>query len=89
MVFTFSGILLQYTDYQQEVRYRREMTVHEALAQLVADYPDLRRVLFDGNQALRRSHRLALNGEQLLDSELSRPLGAEDEVCILTAIAGG
>jgi molybdopterin converting factor small subunit len=89
MVFTFSGILLQYTNYQREVRYERDMTVNDALQQLVTDYPGLRRVLLDGNQELRRSHRLALNSEQLCDVDLARPLGREDEICILTAIAGG
>ena len=38
---------------------------------------------------LRKVHRLFLNQDQLCGGELARPVGRDDEVMILTAIAGG
>jgi molybdopterin converting factor small subunit len=64
-------------------------TVQTVLGELVVRFPDLRGVLLDGSGRLRTMHRAFLNGEELLGDEVSRSVGAEDELALLTAIAGG
>jgi molybdopterin converting factor small subunit len=63
--------------------------VAEGIIELVTCMPSLRPVLLDGAGQFRKVHRLFVNQDQLRNDELSRPVGAGDEVMILTAIAGG
>lgn len=55
---------------------------------LFSDYPDLKGLLTQPDGSLRRTLRLAINNE-VVRSDLARPLAAEDAVEIMTAIAGG
>lgn len=88
MKFVISGNLLRFSDFKNQIEIL-EPTVEEGLAVLVASYPALAPVLFGGAGRFREVHRIFLNGEQLTRDELGRGVGAEDEVTILTAIAGG
>ena len=88
MRFSFSGTLMRFVDFQREHAFEAT-TLAGALEALVAAYPQLRPVLYSSSGALRPTHRLFLNGEQVLSDELARPVGAADTVEILTAIAGG
>jgi molybdopterin converting factor small subunit len=83
-----SGVLLRFVDYRKE-RDLDVGTVREALDQLADQHPDLRRVLFDGDGNVRRTHHVYLNGERLGADDLGRQVSERDEVDILTAVAGG
>lgn len=88
MKFHFSGTLLRFTDYQQDVELDAA-TVGAALTKLVETTPTLQPVLYDGHGKVRSAHRLFVNGESITDADLGKPLGPNDTLDILTAIAGG
>ena len=88
MKFVLSGNLLRFSKFQKEIDIPAP-TVAEGITQLIGSLPQLGPVLLDGAGQLRKVHRLFLNQDQLGSAELARPAGANDEVMILTAIAGG
>ncbi len=88
MKFRFSGTLMRFVDFEREQDIAAP-TIAIALDALVAKYPELRGVLFSASNTLRQTHRLFLNGEQVMANELDREVGDDDVVEILTAIAGG
>ncbi len=88
MRFLLSGNLLRFSGFRNELQIAAP-TVEEGLRQLVAGCPGLAPVLFDGEGQFRQVHRLFLNGEQLSRGDLGCASGDDDEVTILTAIAGG
>ena len=88
MKVVLSGNLCRYTDFEGEVDVKATC-VSEALSALVEKFPDLSQVVYDSNGKLRSVHRLYLNGDVLdLDGD-DRKLSEQDELGILTAIAGG
>ena len=88
MKFSMSGNLLRFCQFRQEIEVGGA-TIQEGMNALVEGCPDLRTVLFDGQGRLRQAHRLFHNGDMISRDELSRASGPEDEIAILTAIAGG
>jgi len=88
MKITLSGNLLRFSKFQREIDVTAP-TVAEGLTRLCGDMPQLRPVLLDADGHLRKVHRLFVNRDQLMNDELARTVGADDEVMILTAIAGG
>lgn len=88
MIVVVSGNLRRYTSFEQEVQLDAT-SLRGALAALVARYPGLVPVLYDGDGKLRSVHRLFLNGEVLDVGDDERTLAPTDELGILTAIAGG
>jgi sulfur-carrier protein len=88
MRFILSGNLLRFSEFQNEIAISAP-TVAEGISQLVTTLPKLRPVLLDGAGQLRKVHRLFINQHQLTRDELGRAADADDEVTILTAIAGG
>lgn len=88
MKITLSGNLLRFSKFQREIDIPAP-TVADGIARLCGEIPQLRPVLLDGAGQLRKVHRLFVNQDQLMNDELARPVGANDEVMILTAIAGG
>jgi molybdopterin synthase sulfur carrier subunit len=88
MKFVFSGNLLRFSGFRREVEIQAS-TVGQGLSELVTHCPALAPVLLDGQGQLRAVHRLFLNGEQLTGPELERAAQPDDEVTLLTAIAGG
>ena len=88
MKIVLSGNLRRYTDFEGEVEVTAS-SVLEALNALVQRHPDLQPVLFEGNGQVRSVHRLYLNGDVLEIDEIDHTLDADDELGILTAIAGG
>ena len=87
MRFFISGNLLRFSDFRNEIEVFAH-TIEASLASLVARCPALEPVLF-GSGRLRQVHRLFLNGAQIEGADLGQPVGIDDEVTILTAIAGG
>jgi hypothetical protein len=81
--------LYSYVNYNRNLQYPAASTVADALDRLVGDYPRLRPVLFDGDGKLRHAHQLLINDEQIDRNGMSMGLQPEDELTVLTAIAGG
>jgi hypothetical protein len=88
MRFVLSGNLLRFSGFRREVPIEA-VTVQQGLSALVDGCPGLRPVLLDGEGRLRAVHRLFLNGDPLGPQELGCEARADDEVTLLTAIAGG
>lgn len=92
MKFRFSGTLLRFADYNKEVEIADAKTLSSALDQLIELFPDLRKIVLDSDGSVRGAIKVFLNREQLelrTKSALDRSLQANDEVELLTAIAGG
>jgi molybdopterin synthase sulfur carrier subunit len=87
MNFLFSGSLLRYVGFHRQIDYETT-SLDTALRVLFADYPEIEGMLMNQDGTLRRSLRLAINGE-VVRTELSRALVTTDSVAIMTAIAGG
>ncbi len=88
MRFHFSGTLLRFTDYRQDLDIDAP-TVDAALKALVVENPALQPVLFDGKGRVRSAHRLFVNGDPIGEADLQKALKPEDTLDIITAIAGG
>lgn len=88
MKFRFSGTLMRFVEFEREQQFAAS-TIAGAIEALIAKHPQLRSVLFSASGTLRQTHRLFLNGEQVMANELDRPIKDDDVVEILTAIAGG
>jgi molybdopterin synthase sulfur carrier subunit len=88
MKFVLSGNLLRFSGFRRELEVDAP-TVAQGLTELVARCQGLGPVLLDGEGRLRAVHRLFLNGEQLTGHELEHEAQANDEITLLTAIAGG
>lgn len=88
MIIVLSGNLRRYTDFEGEVEVNAS-TLSDALEALIQRHPALQPVIYDGDGNLRSVHRLYLNGDILEVGDMAHPLGADDELGILTAIAGG
>lgn len=59
------------------------------LEDLCRQYPDFRPQLFDAAGGVQRFVTLFVNGEEIARDALDTPVGSDDEVEILAAIAGG
>lgn len=88
MIVKVRGVLLRFTDYQNEIEVEGK-TVRDGLDQLTELFPKLREVLMDREDAVRATHFIALNGEQLSEDELDRETAEDDRVDIVTAVSGG
>lgn len=88
MNIVLSGNLRRYTDFEGEVELEAA-SIGEALDKLVSRFPDLKPVIYDGSGSLRSVHRLFLNGDVLEGASSDQALRPNDELGILTAIAGG
>jgi hypothetical protein len=95
MKFMFSGALLRFAEFSKEIEIA-EPTLGRALTSLLDARPQLRPVLLDGVQNVRRSHQMFLNGESMdrnyyTDQHARDRLALDpaDSVFFLTAIAGG
>lgn len=88
MIIVLSGNLRRYTDFEDEIEIEAA-TIPKALAALAERFPGIEPVLFDGEGGVRSVHRLYLNGDVLETGDLDRALAPDDELGVLTAIAGG
>ena len=88
MMVRVSGALLRFTDYRRVISVPAP-TVEAGLTRLADEYRPLKPVLFDREGKVRATHRIFLNGEQLMADQLSRPAGDADSVDLLLAVSGG
>jgi molybdopterin synthase sulfur carrier subunit len=64
-------------------------TVRECIEAVEARYPGFQELVVDARGELRRFVRLLLNGDELPRDALDTPVGDDDCVRILAALAGG
>jgi molybdopterin converting factor small subunit len=64
-------------------------TVGECLEDLVRQYPNAERLLFNSRRELPRGLYIYLNAESALGAELSEPVKEGDKLIIMTLISGG
>jgi sulfur-carrier protein len=88
MNIRFSGVLLRFVGYRRQFMVEAQ-TVADGLNKIAMQYDALKGALFDGEGKVRSTHRLFLNGTQLQEPELHRPVTPGDQLEILTALAGG
>jgi hypothetical protein len=95
MKFMFSGALLRFVGFTKEIEIS-EPNLELALKELLVRHPTLGPALLHGEGNLRRSHQMFLNGETIdpryysdPQARAELPMGREDSVFFLTAIAGG
>jgi len=88
MNIVLSGVLQKHAQYQRNHSLPAG-TVREAIDRLVEHFPGMGSVLLDSGGHVRKVHRLFLNGRQLSFEQVGEPVGSEDRLEILTAIAGG
>ncbi len=88
MKVVVSGTLLRFVGYQRETEVEAA-TIREAISALEARHSGLRNVLRDGDGAVRASHQLFVNGEQVGRNALGQSVERSDVLEVLTAIAGG
>lgn len=82
--------LRQYAGKQPTVDVRAT-TVRDALAQLTAEHPDLKRHLYTDDGKLRAFVNIYLNDEDIryLDGRENAPVKESDNLSIIPSIAGG
>jgi molybdopterin converting factor small subunit len=82
--------LRQYAGKQPTVDVRAA-TVRDALAQLTAQHPDLKRHLYTDDGRLRAFVNVYLNDEDIryLDGKENAPVKESDNLSIIPSIAGG
>lgn len=82
--------LRQYAGKQPTVDVRAA-TVRDALAQLTAEHPDLKRHLYTDDGKLRAFVNVYLNDEDIryLDGRENAPVKESDNLSIIPSIAGG
>ncbi|OGN98186.1 MAG: hypothetical protein A2Y89_02360 [Chloroflexi bacterium RBG_13_51_18] len=64
-------------------------TVRECLHDLVRQFPDLKRMLLDGDGNLMHSYDYFINGESVYPKDMNRPLKDGDKLNIIFVIHGG
>lgn len=88
MELSFSGTLIRFIDFQKKISLDAN-TVNEALGKVASKYPKVRPVLYDGDGRVRQVHQIFVNGKQLVPSDFDTALNPNDQLDVLTAIAGG
>lgn len=79
---------LPYTN-EREVVEVKGATVGECLNQLVRQFPDLEKMVFDKKGKLHTYIGIYVNGEDAYPQQLAKPVKDRDEVHILYIIGGG
>lgn len=64
-------------------------TVGECLADLVRQYPDTEKLLFDARGRLHKTVYVFVNRESMFKAESSRPVSDKDELILAVLATGG
>ena len=83
-----SSIFGSYTDGVLNMKVEGK-TVRECLHDLVRQFPDLKRMLLDGDGNLMHSYDYFINGESVYPKDMNRPLKDGDKLNIIFVIHGG
>jgi molybdopterin synthase sulfur carrier subunit len=66
-----------------------EPTAGDALAALLADYPELEERVFTADGDLESHLNLLRNGENISDTGLATPVSDDDELALFPPVSGG
>jgi sulfur-carrier protein len=88
MRFYVSGNLMRFSNYQREIEVDAS-TIYDGIRALADRYPEIRSVLLDGQDRVRRVYRIFVDDELVTVDGLKAEVGPDAEITILTAIAGG
>ncbi len=77
-----------YTDGLNQISVKGR-TVGECLQFLIQKFPDLQKILFNQNGALRKHFEIYVNTESAYPDELKKPVSDGDEIHITALLAGG
>ena len=80
--------LYQYTN-QQSIAEVNGDTVGQCLDNLIKQFPDIKKALFDKNGKLLNYIDIYVNKESAYPEELAKPVKEGDELHIVITIAGG
>ncbi len=83
-----SPVLSQYTNNQQIVEVSGS-TIGQCLDNLVKQFPDIKRWLFDKNGKLLSYVEIYINGKSAYPEELAHPVKEGDELHTVFLIGGG
>ena len=83
-----SSMLRKYTNWQECVEVTGNNPL-ECLHDLEAQFPAIRRLLYDKQGELRPQFWFFVNRQKIQHDELNHPLKDGDEILILLAISGG
>lgn len=83
-----SGNLRRFADFNGEVTIDAP-TVGDSFDALYAQYPELKKVLVDGEGNVRRAHRVFLNDEIIETDGYGQDVDRRDTIVVITAVAGG
>lgn len=83
-----SPIFSRFTNNQQIAKVNGS-TVGECLNDLVKQFPDLKKALFDKSDNLHRYLDVYVNGESSYPEELTKPVKDGDKLNIMMLFAGG
>ena len=84
-----SATLRNFFDRQSELSVKKE-NIKDILEQLVTDYPDSKKILFDENENLRSFIKVYVGEDDYTDSKnWSKKIPKEKDVLLLPVIAGG
>jgi molybdopterin converting factor small subunit len=64
-------------------------TVGECLDDLVRQYPDAQRLIFDARGGLLKPVYVFVNAESMYKADLARPVSAKDELILAVLATGG
>ncbi len=78
----------QHTDGRKDITAQGD-TVGRALADLVSQYPDMEKELFNKKGQLHGHIEIYLNAESAFPGELEKPVKPGDDIQIVTFLAGG
>ena len=88
MKIVLSGTMLRFTNYNRKIEVEAT-NISNAIQSLTAAYPSVKKILLDGAGNVRSVHRLFLNSEMISEADMQRPLKPDDQLDIITAVAGG
>jgi hypothetical protein len=64
-------------------------TLGECLDNLMLQHPQLKMVLLDDNQVIRRDYMIFINGENSYPEEITRPVKDGDRIHLMSFFVGG
>ena len=83
-----SSVFARYAN-NQTVFQVKGNTVGECLQELLAQFPDLKKIVLDKNGKLSHAFDVYVNGESSYPQEMSKPVKDGDKLNIILLIHGG
>lgn len=84
-----SPLLSKHTNFQEKFIIEKTSVI-TALEQLVADYPELQKYIFDADHDICAFINIYVNNHDIRDlDDINTKLEPQDELAIIPAVAGG